>query len=199
MAVRFIEQGITKYPLTLIDMEIAKEQVLLGEEESIFIVQHEPLYSAGKSFERKDFLLPTNYPIYFPRRGGRVTVHSPGQLVIYPIINLRKRGLNIHDYIKALEDWIIKSLVKLGINSTRSNEGIGVWINDAKVGFIGVRIERGVSTHGLCLNISNDLSMFNNIVPCGINGVKITSLEKSQNKKFRISEVSDVFINTSPF
>ena len=199
MTVKFILQGITKYPISLIDMEIAREFVNQESEECVFITEHESLYSAGKSFEQTDFLFKPKFPIYFSKRGGRVTVHSPGQLVIYPIINLKKRNLNVSVYVEILENWIMDSLKEFEINAELSKKGIGVWLNGAKVGFIGIRIENGISTHGLCLNISNDLSMFNAIIPCGINGVKITSLEQTLNKKFQLSEVSDAFIKNSPF
>lgn len=199
MTVKFIIQGITKYPISLIDMEIAKEFVHQGADECVFITQHESLYSAGKSFEKSDFILKPKFPIYFPKRGGRVTVHSPGQLVIYPIINLKKRNLNVSSYVEILQNWIIHSLKEFEINAELSKDGIGVWLNKAKIGFVGIRIEHGISIHGLCLNVSNDISMFNSIIPCGINGVKISSLEKSQNKKFCLSDVANAFIKTSPF
>ncbi len=198
MPIRFINLGITKYPIVLIDMEIAQESVAHGADECIFITEHEALYSAGKSFELRDFIMNPKYPVYFPKRGGRVTVHSPGQLVIYPVINLKKRNLNVHEYVELLESWIMKSLNELNINSHLSEKGVGVWVDDCKIGFIGIRIEHGITTHGLCLNVSNDLAMFNAIVPCGINGVKITSIEKL-NKNIKMIDVSAAFKTTCPF
>lgn len=198
MSVRFINLGLTKYPIALIDMEIAKENVLAGSSECVFITEHEPLYSAGKSFEPTDFLVAPRYPVYFSKRGGRVTVHAPGQLVVYPIINLKKRNLNVHSYIEILESWIIQSLGNIGVNAELSDDGIGVWASGSKIGFIGVRIEHGVTSHGLCLNVSNDLSMFRAIIPCGINGVTITSL-KQLGARCNTSDVVSAFIQTSPF
>ena len=199
MKTKFINLGLTKYPIAMIDMDIAFENVKAGEDECIFITEHEALYSAGKSFETKDFVLPPRYPVYFPKRGGRVTVHAPGQLVIYPVINLRKRSLNVSSYVQTLENWIISALENIGVASSRSDKGVGIWIGEFKVGFIGVRIEHGVSTHGLCLNISNDLSMFNSIIPCGINGVQIASLESILKRKIDTTSVANSFISTSPF
>ena len=199
MSIKFINLGLTKYPIAMLEMDIATENVKNGNEECILITEHEALYSAGKSFEQKDFIMPPQFPVYFPKRGGRVTVHSEGQLVIYPIIDLKRRNLNVSSYIKHLEFWIINVLKEMNIDSRLSTEGIGVWIKNAKVGFIGVRIEHGITSHGLCLNISNDLSIFNSIIPCGINGLEITSLEKSQNKKIDIKNVINLFIKTNPF
>ena len=196
---RYINLGLTKYPVAMLEMSIAIENVRLGNEECILITEHESLYSAGKSFDPKDFIARPKFPIYFPKRGGRVTIHNPGQLVIYPIINLKKRNLNVSAYVRLLECWIMAALNGLNIKSELSEQGIGVWINGAKAGFIGVRIEHGITSHGLCLNVSNDISMFNSIVPCGINGVRITSLEISQNRKFAMSNVINAFLKTSPF
>ncbi|MDR0942497.1 MAG: lipoyl(octanoyl) transferase LipB [Holosporales bacterium] len=200
MTVKFIEYGLSKYPIALLDMEIACESIVHGGKECVFITEHEPLYSAGKSFENKDFLTKLNFPIYYPKRGGRVTVHSPGQIVLYPIINLRKRNLNVSEYVKILENWIIEVLATFQITSRLSDDGIGVWVNDAKIGFIGIRIEKGVSSHGLCLNVSNDLSMFKAIAPCGISGLRITSINNEVSKnKVTIARVAKAFIETSPF
>ena len=187
----------SRYLLSLIDMEIAHENVLNGAEECVFITEHEGVYSAGKSSENSDFLLKPNFPIYHPKRGGRVTVHSPGQIVIYPIINLKKRGITVSEYILLLENWMIEVLAKFCIKGHLSDQGIGVWAQGAKIGFVGIRIEKGVSSHGICLNVSNDLDCFDTIIPCGINNIKITSIEKIISKKIEVSEVAKEFILTS--
>ncbi|MDR1391203.1 MAG: lipoyl(octanoyl) transferase LipB [Holosporales bacterium] len=199
MKINFINQGIIKYPIAMLDMEIACAKVIKELNECVFIVEHNPLYSAGRSFKKEDFLKDPKFPVYFPKRGGRVTVHSPGQLVVYPVINLRKRNIDISSYIKILENWMINALKELGINPERSDSNVGVWLNGEKIGFIGISVERGIASHGFCVNISNDLSMFDAIVPCGINGVKITSLEKMLDRKFDISSITNVFIKTAPF
>lgn len=197
---KFIKyEGVTNYSISLIDMEIAHENVLSGEEECVFILEHESLYSAGKSFEIDDFLLTDNIPIYYPKRGGRVTIHSPGQIVLYPIINLKNRNINVGSYVKILENWMISVLSKFNIDSYLSEEGVGIWANGSKIGFVGIRIEKGVSTHGLCLNISNNLDLFKTIVPCGINNVHITSMEKILNQQIKTDDVANKFIETSPF
>ncbi len=177
---RFIDLGVTKYPVALLEMDIAVENVLNGEDECIFFTQHEALYSAGKSFRHEEFLNAPSLPVYYPNRGGKITVHSPGQIVIYPIINLKKRNINIHEYVIMLENWMIDVLKEFGIAGQKSDKGIGVWIKtpnheDAKIGFIGIHVTHGVTSHGLCLNVSNDLSLFKSILPCGFNDLLITS------------------------
>lgn len=180
---RFIELGLTKYPIALLEMDIAVENVINGKDECMFFTQHETLYSAGKSFDETDFLKTPNLPIYYPNRGGRITVHSPGQIVIYPIINLKKRNLNIHEYVVMLENWIIAVLKDFGITGKTSDKGIGVWVktknnSDAKIGFIGIHVTHGVTSHGLCFNVHNDLSPFRSILPCGLENLQITSLSE---------------------
>ena len=183
MSIRFIDLGLTKYPIALLEMDIAVENVLNGGDECIFFTEHEALYSAGKSFKKTDFLQTPKLPVYYPNRGGRITVHSPGQVVIYPIINLKKRKLNIHEYVVMLENWMIDVLGGFGISGHTSDKGVGVWVKDpqhadAKIGFIGIHVTHGVTSHGLCLNVSNDLSYFESILPCGFNGLQITSLSE---------------------
>lgn len=200
---RFIyETGITRYATSLIDMDIAHKNIVSEKaDECIFIVEHEGVYSAGKSFENSDFIGNYEYPIYYTKRGGRVTVHNPGQIVVYPIINLRKRNINVSSYVKMLENWMIQVLSNFEIEAELSNDGIGVWTKNtkSKIGFIGIRIEKGVSTHGLCLNIHNNLSPFSKIIPCGIHGVSITSIANNISKNVDMSDVASSFIKHSPF
>lgn len=199
MSMKLINLGLTKYPIAMLEMDIAVENVKDGSEECVLITEHEALYSAGKSYDSNDFIIPPKFPVYFPKRGGRVTVHAPGQLVIYPIIDLKRRDLNVSSYIQLLEFWIIHALDKMNVKSMLSKEGIGVWIEDSKIGFIGVRIVHGITSHGLCLNVSNDLTMFNSIIPCGIDNLKVTSLEKYLKKIIDIKDVINSFIETNPF
>jgi lipoyl(octanoyl) transferase len=198
--VKFIHNnGITSYAISLIDIEIAQENVFNGEEECVMIVEHEGVYSAGKSFESKDFIGTCKYPVYSPNRGGRVTVHNPGQIVVYPTVNLRKRDIAVSFYVKILENWMINVLDVLGIEANSSNDGIGVWVQNSKIGFIGIRVQRGVSSHGLCLNANNDLAPFDSIIPCGIQNLSVTSVSKILMKNVDIDEITNIFIDTCPF
>ncbi|MDR3224563.1 MAG: lipoyl(octanoyl) transferase LipB [Holosporales bacterium] len=178
MCIRFIKYGFSKYSIALLDMEMAHEAIVNGADECIFITEHDALYSAGKSFEPKDFVEIPDAPIYYPNRGGRVTVHAPGQLVVYPIINLRKHKINISKYVCILENLIISILKKFNICGIITDKGKGVWVDNCKIGFIGIGVKSGVTSHGFCINISNDLNMFNKIIPCGIDEVKITSISE---------------------
>jgi lipoate-protein ligase B len=198
--VRFIEQDLTEYCLSLIDMEIAAECVHNGADEVVFITEHPEIYTAGKSFDPSDFRKKSNKGrIYYPNRGGRVTVHAPGQIVVYPIINLRERELGVTEYVRELEDWIIRILARFGVRSLKSEDGIGIWAESGKLGFVGVRISKGVSSHGFCVNINNDLSPFRNIIPCGLVDAKTTSLAKILGHQISSRDVAQTVIETCRF
>lgn len=182
-------------------MEIAFENVLNDEEECIFLVQHEGIFSAGKSYRESDFIGQKKLPVYHTNRGGRVTIHSKGQIVIYPIINLKKRGINISSFVHTLENWMMDVLKYIGIESRTSEKGIGVWTKDelSKLGFVGIHISKGISTHGLCLNINNDISLFESIIPCGIQNINITSVSNILGYDINIEKIAEIFIQTCPF
>lgn len=191
-----VSDGIVPYSIALVNMDIAFDNVLRGGEECVFIAEHQGIYSAGKSFEHSDFIGQFDYPIYYTKRGGRVTVHNIGQIVIYPILNLKKRNLNVSAYVGILAQWMIDVLHQFDITATISDQGIGVWVNHSKIGFIGLRIEKGVSTHGFCLNVNNTLAPFAEIIPCGIKDISITSMEKILGHKIAMREVQIKFLNS---
>jgi lipoyl(octanoyl) transferase len=169
--------------------ERAHEQVLAGEPETIFIVEHSPVITLGRREESIRNLITTpeelakqNIDLVHSDRGGDITYHGPGQIVAYPIIRLASHGLSVSGYVHRLESIVIATLADLGIESRADPQAIGVWAMDgenlAKICAIGVRIRRGVSLHGLALNVATDLSGFNHIIPCGLTGRPVTSVHK---------------------
>ncbi|MDR1488710.1 MAG: lipoyl(octanoyl) transferase LipB [Holosporales bacterium] len=194
------KKGITPYIFSLIEMHWVEECVYTeSEEETILIQQHEGVFSVGKSFEKQDFVSSHSFPVYYTKRGGRITVHNPGQIVVYPIVNIKKRGINVSEYVKILENWIIEVLKTFKIIGECSKDGIGIWVNGAKIGFIGIRIERGITTHGLCLNVNNDLRPFDSIIPCGIPNLSITSMQKTLKTNVSPDDIGGNFIKSCPF
>ena len=123
------------------------------------------------------------------RRGGGCTAHNPGQVVLYPIIKLRALRLGVSDYIRKLEAIGIELLDQLGVAAVKQKGFPGLWTNGRKIGSIGVRIQRGVTFHGMAININNDLSIFETIIPCGLHGVKITSAAKETGREHSITHV----------
>lgn len=148
----------------------------------LLLLQHPHVYTLGRRGNETDILVSTDAlsqldaDVYHTDRGGEVTYHGPGQLVGYPILDLRAAGLGPLAYVRALERVIISTLAELGIHATSEDRPTGVWVGDAKIAAIGVRVSRGVTMHGFALNVDPDLSYFNHIVPCGMPNASVTSI-----------------------
>ena len=166
---------------------------------TVILVEHNHVYTKGRLSSDSDLLLSQQQfddlqiPVVETDRGGLITYHGPGQLVAYPIINLRAWGGPLK-YVRALEEIIISTLSDFRIEATTISGLTGVWVGHAKIAAIGVRISKGVSTHGLSLNVSTDLSYFNNIIPCGIVGRQVTSMETLIQGQVEKSLVEQSFI-----
>jgi lipoyl(octanoyl) transferase len=150
--------------------------------EAIALLQHPPVFTLGRRARSENLLadpadlLTQGADIVEVDRGGDITFHGPGQLVCYPILDLRRRGFGPVEYVRTLEAVIIATLAEFGIVGERVPGFPGAWAGGAKIAAIGVRIQGGVSTHGFALNVAPDLSWFDAIVPCGIDGVSVTSM-----------------------
>jgi lipoyl(octanoyl) transferase len=123
-------------------------------------------------------------------RGGQATYHGPGQLMGYPIINLRRCGQDLHKYLRWLEQLLIDLLAHYDIAARRRESLTGVWVENRKIASIGIGVRHWITMHGFALNVCGDLSPFDHIVPCGINNVAITSMEKETNKSFTVADVA---------
>jgi len=161
----------------------------------LFLLEHQHTYTLGKAADRKnlvgseDFLAKNKISVYDIDRGGDITYHGPGQIVGYPIIDLKNWKQDSHKYLRALEEVIIKTCVEYGLNATRNPAYTGVWIEDRKIAAIGIKISRWITMHGFAFNVSTDLSLFNGIIPCGITDKAVTSVEKEIGKNIKLSEV----------
>jgi len=164
--------------------------------------EHKPVYTLGKSGHMDNLLLNENqldgseFEFFKINRGGDITYHGPGQLVVYPIFDLEYFFRDIHRYVRQLEEVVIRTLLEYNIEATRQKDFTGVWIIDntgpsRKICAIGVHLSRWVTLHGLAFNINSDLSHFDNIVPCGIasEDKTVTSLEKELGRKVNMNEV----------
>ncbi|MDX6590116.1 MAG: lipoyl(octanoyl) transferase [Solirubrobacterales bacterium] len=148
----------------------------------LLLLEHPPVYTRGRRSTPDE--LPMGVEWYEMQgievrdtdRGGRVTYHGPGQLVAYPIVSLAPYGDDVHEYVRRLEKVMIGALAEHGVEAGLSEGLTGVWVGDRKIGSIGVHVSRGVTTHGLAVNVNNDLQPFEWIVPCGIQGCAVTSL-----------------------
>ena len=148
----------------------------------IFTVEHDPVLTMGKNSDLENLLFPRNFyqaqgvEIVDTERGGQITAHMPGQLVVYPILNMSRLKLSVREYINVLEESVISTLSKYGVSAHRDSEHPGGWVGAKKICALGVRIKSRVSMHGLALNVNNELSLFEKIIPCGIKARGITNL-----------------------
>ena len=160
----------------------------------MLLVQHPHIYTIGRRGVHSDILASSEelgqlgITVHEIDRGGEVTYHGPGQLVSYPIVNLRAANLGPLRYVAALEETIVRTLREYGIQAGSDNKPTGVWVDEAKITAIGVRVSRGVTTHGFALNVNPNLRYFDHIVPCGMSNVKMTSMA-DQGVKISVPEV----------
>jgi len=168
----------------------------------LIMIEHPHVYTFGKSADRENLLASDDAlnnmeaKVYDIERGGDITYHGPGQLVVYPIFDLEALGMGIKTFVQNIEHCIIQTLADYGITAGTIPDRIGVWIdinqpNERKIAAIGIKCSRFVSMHGLALNVNTDLAMFNHIVPCGIVDKGVTSMEMELGGKIDIFEVKE--------
>jgi lipoyl(octanoyl) transferase len=161
-------------------------------QDELLLLEHEPVYTIGRTPDRSSLLgaahLP--HPLFSINRGGQATYHGPGQLIGYPIVDLRRCGQDLHKYLRWLEQLLIDLLAQYEIAANRRESLTGVWVENRKVASIGVGVRHWITMHGFALNVCGDLSAFDHIVPCGINGVAMTSIEKETGKLLSVAHVA---------
>ena len=161
--------------------------------DTLIFVEHEPVFTLGKNANENHILqnYPENIKTFHVERGGDVTYHGPGQLVGYPIIDLRNYKKSISWYMRSLEQVIIETLLDFDIQSERKNGLTGVWYNNEKIAALGVRVSKWITMHGFSLNIDPDLNNYNSIIPCGIFEYGVTSMSKILNKNINLGSVKN--------
>ena len=168
--------GLTDYPVAVDAMEARVAAIRAGTApEAIWLVEHPPLYTAGTSAEAADLLDPERLPVIATGRGGKHTWHGPGQRVVYTMLDLDARGRDVRGFVSALEAWIVRALGVLGVEGRTIAGRTGVWVGEAKISAIGVRVRRWVTFHGFALNVSPHLAHYAGIRPCGLDA-PVTSL-----------------------
>jgi lipoyl(octanoyl) transferase len=183
--VRVTFVGRTKYDAAWNLQRVLVEKRRTGEiPDTLVLTEHDPVYTIGKTgndlhlLAGESELRTKGIQVYHSDRGGDVTFHGPGQLVVYPILDLTEFYLDLHRYLRDLEEVIIRVLATLGLRGERMPEYTGVWLDGEKVCAIGVKSSRWITMHGLALNVTTDLSYFERIIPCGIFERGVTSLAK---------------------
>ena len=190
--VRWLGRTEFAHALALQEELAAKKREDASLEDRLLLLEHEPVYTIGRTPDRSSLLgsahLP--HPVFSINRGGQATYHGPGQLMGYPIIDLRRCGQDLHKYLRWLEQLLIDLLARYDIAAQRRESLTGVWVENRKIASIGVGVRHWITMHGFALNVCGDLSPFDHIVPCGINNVAITSMEKETKRAFTVAEVA---------
>jgi lipoate-protein ligase B len=167
-----------------------------GRENFLMLVEHPPVITVGRSgragevLAGREALAARGVEVVETNRGGRVTFHGPGQLVIYPVIDLKARGRDLHRYLRDLERWLIRLLGSYGIEAGVRPPHTGVWVGERKVASIGIAVRHWVAYHGVALNVTTDLSFFDLIVPCGLPKVRVTSMAELLTREPDVKEVA---------
>ena len=144
--------------------------------DQFWVVEHEPVFTQGQAGKPEHLLMPGDIPVVQTDRGGQVTYHGPGQLVLYPLLDVRRGRIGVRDLVSALEQSVIGVLADAGIEAHARPDAPGVYVNAAKIASLGLRIRRGASFHGVALNVTGDLSPFQRINPCGYAGMQMVRL-----------------------
>lgn len=144
--------------------------------DEIWLVEHSPVFTQGQAGKPEHLLLPGDIPVVQTDRGGQVTYHGPGQLVAYPLLDLRRLKLGVRDLVSAIEQTIVETLAVYGIEAYPKPDAPGVYVAGDKIASLGLRVRRGCSFHGLALNVDMDLSPFERINPCGYQGLAMTQM-----------------------
>jgi lipoyl(octanoyl) transferase len=205
-----LSQRILNYcDLNIIDYqeawELQKDMLEMRVDEKIndvfFLLEHPHTYTLGKVADKRnligsqDYLVQNKISVFDIDRGGDITYHGPGQIVGYPIIDLKKWKQDTHKYLRSLEEVIIETCADYGLNGIRDPKYTGVWIGDKKIAAIGIKVSRWVTMHGFAFNVNTDLDFFSGIIPCGIKDKGVTSLKNELSRPIDISEVKEKLVN----
>ena len=188
--------GLVPYEAAVAAMEARVAAIRGGfAPELVWLLEHPPLYTAGTSARPADLIEPALLPVHRTGRGGQFTYHGPGQRVAYVMLDLRRRGGDVRCYVNGLEEWLIRTLARLGVAGERRAGRVGIWVlgrdgREDKIAAIGVRVRQWVTYHGIALNVAPDLTHYRGIVPCGISGHGVSSLA-ALGIKAEMAEVDD--------
>lgn len=182
--------GSVPYDAALELMESRVASIAMRDSsELIWLLEHDPLYTAGTSARDEDLLTPNRFPVFKTGRGGQYTYHGPGQRIAYVMLDLSRRNQDVRQFVAVLEQWVINTLSSFGVTGERREDRVGVWVRrpekaplpdgtmrEDKIAAIGIRLRKWVSFHGISINVEPELTHFDGIVPCGVSGHGVTSL-----------------------
>jgi lipoate-protein ligase B len=197
LMLRYENLEIMDYPAALALQErLVERKQRQPSPDVLLFVEHPHVYTLGRGGKEANVLAPREVPVHRTSRGGDVTYHGPGQLVVYPIVDLRsKLRKDVHRYVRNLEMSAIRTLNDFGLTPTRRPPFTGIWIGEKKIAAIGVAVRRCITFHGLALNVNPDLSYFKRIIPCGLTWGDVTSMAKELGKEQSAERVREVFLH----
>ena len=184
------ELGVQVYEPVWHAMQDFTNQRTADTADELWLVQHPPVFTQGQAGKAEHLLLPGDIPVVQVDRGGQVTYHGPGQLVAYPLVDVRRLGLGVRELVSRIEQSLIDLLASYGVSAEARADAPGVYVNGAKIASLGLRIRRGCSFHGLALNVDMDLQPFQRINPCGYAGLAMTQLTDHVAGPLVMAEVS---------
>lgn len=198
---KIIDLGTIQYADALSLQEETVSMVREGAEECLFLLEHYPVISFGRNGGEENLPLPVDFfetrgvTLFKTKRGGNITCHFPGQLVVYPIMRIEKQPGGLKRFFFNLEESVIRTLGTFGVTAERQEKRPGVWLGSRKICSIGIAVSHWVTSHGLALNITDDLSLFDLVTPCGLPGVTATSLHRETgDTAITMDEVKDTFV-----
>ena len=173
---KVIQLGLAEYSPIFHAMEVFTDARNERTEDELWVVEHPPVFTQGMAGKAEHLLARSNIPVVQIDRGGQITYHGPGQLVVYTLIDFKRRKISVRDLVSRLENSIIASLAEYGIAAAADPKRPGVYVDGKKIASLGLRIKRGAVYHGLALNVNMDLSPFRQINPCGYAGLEMTQI-----------------------
>jgi len=193
VSIEILTPGRLTYADALALQHRCVDELLAGTgPEKLILLEHEPVYTIGRTRDQSSLLVRDQlpFPVVETNRGGQATYHGPGQLVGYPILDLNKRGRDLHLYLRTLEDLLIELCLQYGVSATRREGLTGVWVENRKIASLGVGVRKWITMHGFALNVQkSSLAAFGQITPCGISGVEMTSLESESGRTLSIDSL----------
>ncbi len=186
--------GLQPYDVVFSDMQRFTDTRTAETPDEVWVLQHSPVYTLGQAGDPAHILNAGAIPVIKSDRGGQVTYHGPGQLIVYPLIDLRRYKLGVRSLVELLENIVILMLKEYSIEASNRRDAPGVYVDGAKIAALGLRIRRGCSFHGLSVNVDMDLEPFSRINPCGFEGLSVTQIAEHA-KEPNISKIGDQLAN----
>lgn len=197
-----LESGFIPYDRGLLLQEAAVADLLAGSAgERLILLEHQPVYTIGRLRDQSSLRDPSRlpHPVVETNRGGQATYHGPGQLVGYPILDLRHRGQDLHAHLRMIEEVLIEACLEFGVDAGRRDGLTGVWVRNRKMASIGVGVKKWISMHGFAINITREsLAGFSAITPCGIEGVAMTCLSQEAGRDISVDVFARVVVEKFP-